>query len=118
MLALGLKSGGPMEALAKLTRLNGKLVTLVAILVVAGLAFAVLAGLSAEQQEELLWFIQDYLPRQLSEKEVAKAIAEAIAETGASSIRDMGRVMARLKTRHTGRMDFARAGTLVKSKLG
>ena len=51
-----------MEALAKLTRLNGKLVTLVAILLVAGVAFAVLAGLSPEQQEELLWFIQDYLP--------------------------------------------------------
>jgi tripartite ATP-independent transporter DctM subunit len=51
-----------MEALANLTRLNGKLVTLIAILLVIGLAFAVLAGLSGDQQEELLWFIQDYLP--------------------------------------------------------
>jgi tripartite ATP-independent transporter DctM subunit len=51
-----------MEALAKLTRLNGKLLTLVAILLVAGVVFAVLAGLSPEQQEELLWFAQDYLP--------------------------------------------------------
>ena len=51
-----------MEALANLTRLNGKLVTLIAILLVIGVGFAVIAGLSPEQQEELLWFIQDYLP--------------------------------------------------------
>jgi tripartite ATP-independent transporter DctM subunit len=51
-----------MEALANLTRLNGKLVTLIAILLVIGAAFALIAGLSPEQQEELLWFVQDYLP--------------------------------------------------------
>jgi tripartite ATP-independent transporter DctM subunit len=51
-----------MEALARLTRLNGKLVTLVAILLLIGVAFVVVAGLSPEQQEELLWFVQDYLP--------------------------------------------------------
>jgi tripartite ATP-independent transporter DctM subunit len=51
-----------MEALAILTRLNGKLVTLIAILLVIGGVFAVLAGLSPDQQTDLLWFIQDYLP--------------------------------------------------------
>jgi tripartite ATP-independent transporter DctM subunit len=51
-----------MEALAKLTRLNGTLITLIAILLVIGLVFTVLASLSPEQQEELLWFVQDYLP--------------------------------------------------------
>jgi tripartite ATP-independent transporter DctM subunit len=51
-----------MEALANLTRLNGKLVTLIAILLVIGAGFAVIASLSPDQQEELLWFIQDYLP--------------------------------------------------------
>ena len=51
-----------MEALANLTRLNGKLVALIAILLVIGGVFALLAGLSSEQQTELLWFIQDYLP--------------------------------------------------------
>jgi tripartite ATP-independent transporter DctM subunit len=51
-----------MEALANLTRLNGKLVTLIAILLVIGAAFAAIASLSPDQQEELLWFIQDYLP--------------------------------------------------------
>jgi tripartite ATP-independent transporter DctM subunit len=51
-----------MEALAILTRLNGKLVTLIGILLVIGAGFAVIASLSPDQQEELLWFIQDYLP--------------------------------------------------------
>jgi TRAP-type mannitol/chloroaromatic compound transport system permease large subunit len=51
-----------MEALANLTRLNGKLVALIAILLVVGGVFAVVAGLSPDQQEELLWFVQDYLP--------------------------------------------------------
>jgi tripartite ATP-independent transporter DctM subunit len=51
-----------MEALAILTRLNGKLVTLIGILLVIGVGFAVIASLSPDQQEELLWFIQDYLP--------------------------------------------------------
>jgi tripartite ATP-independent transporter DctM subunit len=51
-----------MEALASLTRLNGKLVILLAILLVIGGVFVVLAGLSPDQQEELLWFVQDYLP--------------------------------------------------------
>ena len=51
-----------MEALAILTRLNGKLVTLIGILLVIGAGFAIIASLSPDQQEELLWFIQDYLP--------------------------------------------------------
>ncbi|MER2508504.1 MAG: GatB/YqeY domain-containing protein [Amaricoccus sp.] len=68
----------------------------------------------AEQERSETEIIQAYLPRRLSEKEVQKAIAEAIAETGASSIRDMGRVMAHLKARHTGQMDFASAGAAIK----
>jgi tripartite ATP-independent transporter DctM subunit len=51
-----------MEALANLARLNGRLVTLIALLLAIGGAFAVLAGLSPDQQTDLLWFIQDYLP--------------------------------------------------------
>jgi tripartite ATP-independent transporter DctM subunit len=50
-----------MEALANLTRLNGKLVTLIALLVVIGAGFAILTSLSPEQQKDLLWFVQDYL---------------------------------------------------------
>jgi tripartite ATP-independent transporter DctM subunit len=51
-----------MEALANLTRLNGKLVALIAILLVIGGVFALLAGLSPDQKTDLMWFIQDYLP--------------------------------------------------------
>ena len=50
----------------------------------------------------------------MSEHEVDKAVAAAIGETGACSIRDMGKVMAHLKARHTGRMDFTRAGAAIK----
>jgi uncharacterized protein YqeY len=70
--------------------------------------------LAAQEAAEIA-IIRDYLPRQLSEPEVERAIAEAIEETGACSIRDMGKVMACLKSRHTGRMDFARAGAALKA---
>lgn len=62
--------------------------------------------------------IGDFLPKQLSEAETGAAIAAVIAELGAGSIRDMGRVMAELKARYTGQIDFARAGAAVKARLG
>ena len=68
----------------------------------------------AEQEQGEVAIIRDYLPRQMSEAEVERAIASAIEETGASSIRDMGKVMATLKARHTGQMDFSRVGAAVK----
>jgi uncharacterized protein YqeY len=49
---------------------------------------------------------------------VQAAIAQAVADTKAASIRDMGRVMALLKERHPGQMDFAKAGAAVKAALG
>jgi uncharacterized protein YqeY len=69
----------------------------------------------AEQERAEITVIQGYLPKQLSEAEAKAAIATAIEETGATSIRDMGRVMAHLKARHTGQMDFAKAGAAVKN---
>lgn len=68
----------------------------------------------ATQEREEIAIVRDYLPRQMSDTEVEKAVAAAIAETGASSIRDMGKVMATLKARHTGRMDFSLAGAAIK----
>ncbi len=56
--------------------------------------------------------------KQLSGQEMEKAIAEAIAEAGAASVKDMGKVMAELKARYAGQMDFAKASALVKAKLG
>ncbi|HWU00068.1 MAG TPA: GatB/YqeY domain-containing protein [Terriglobales bacterium] len=62
--------------------------------------------------------IERYLPKQLSEAEASSAIDKVIADLGASSIKDMGKVMAALKERFAGQMDFAKAGGLVKQKLG
>ncbi|MGE0120144.1 MAG: GatB/YqeY domain-containing protein [Dongiaceae bacterium] len=72
----------------------------------------------AAQEAEEITVIERYLPKGLSEAETAAAIAEAIAATGAASVKDMGRVMAHLKERHAGQMDFGKVGPLVKQKLG
>jgi uncharacterized protein YqeY len=61
--------------------------------------------------------IASFMPSQLSEDEVNAAIAAVIAETGAASMKDMGKVVAALKARHAGQMDFAKASALVKSAL-
>jgi hypothetical protein len=58
--------------------------------------------------------LREYLPKQMSETEVERAVEDAIRNCGACSIRDMGKVMALLKQRHTGKMDFARAGAAIK----
>jgi uncharacterized protein len=72
----------------------------------------------ATQESEEIAIIQSYLPSQMSAAEVEQAIAAAIAGTGAASIKDMGRVVAALKGKYAGRMDFGKASALVKGKLG
>jgi uncharacterized protein YqeY len=72
----------------------------------------------AQQEAEEIAIIREYLPKQLSEADTEKAIAEAIAEAGATSVKDMGKVMAVLKARYAGQMDLSIAGQLVKAKLG
>lgn len=71
----------------------------------------------AEKELAEITVIEEFLPRQLSSDEVDAAIAAAIAEVGAGSIRDMGRVMAVLKGKYTGQMDFGAVGPMVKDKL-
>jgi len=71
----------------------------------------------AEAETAEITVIEEFLPRQLSEDEVEGAIARAIEETGAGSIRDMGKVMAELKGRYAGRMDFGKVGPRVKDQL-
>lgn len=72
----------------------------------------------AAQEGEEIEIIREFLPKQLSDAEMDAAIAEAIAAEGAASVRDMGKVMAALKARYAGQMDFAKASALVKAKLG
>ncbi len=71
----------------------------------------------AEQERGEIAVISGYLPRQLGEAETEAAIAAAIAASGASSVKDMGKVIAALRAEHAGRMDFAKASAVVKAKL-
>ena len=61
--------------------------------------------------------IEEFLPRQLTDNEIQIAVSEAINEVGASSIRDMGKVMGALKSKYSGQMDFGVVGALVKNNL-
>lgn len=70
---------------------------------------------TAEEQE--IAIIQTFLPAQLNESEMQAAIAAAMAETGASSVKDMGQVMAFLKQNYSGQMDFSAASQAVKKTL-
>ena len=61
--------------------------------------------------------IEEFLPRQFTDSEIQSAVSEAIEELGASSIRDMGKVMGTLKSKYAGQMDFGAVGALVKDNL-
>ena len=71
----------------------------------------------ADQERGEIEIIKGFLPQQMSEAEAKAAIAAVIKETGALGMRDMGKVMAALKERHAGKMDFGKASGLVKSLL-
>ena len=62
--------------------------------------------------------IEAFLPRQLGDEELAAAVDAAVADTGASSPKDMGKVMAALKSAHAGTIDMSKVGPLVKARLG
>jgi uncharacterized protein YqeY len=71
----------------------------------------------AEKETAEIAVIESFLPRQLSDEEMAAAIEKIITQTGASSVRDIGKVMAVLKASYAGQMDFGKAGARVKQKL-
>lgn len=71
----------------------------------------------AQQENDEIVVIEEFLPQPLDDAEVEDAISVAITEVGATSIRDMGRVMGVLKAAYTGRMDFAAVGPMVKDRL-
>ena len=72
----------------------------------------------AEQELSEIKIIEEFLPRQLSDDEVSKVIKDTIALVGASSIRDMGKVMGSLKVQYTGQLDFGKVGAMIKKILG
>ena len=71
----------------------------------------------AEKELNEIKIIEGFLPRQLDEAETDAAIDEAISQAAATSIRDMGKVMAVLKAKYTGQMDFGAVGPTVKDML-
>jgi len=71
----------------------------------------------SERELSEIQVIEYFLPRQLNSEEIEIEVTKVIGEQGASSIRDMGRVMACLKERFTGQMDFGSVGPIVKRKL-
>ena len=71
----------------------------------------------AQIEADEVAIIEEFLPQQMSEAEVVAAIEAAILETNASSIKDMGKVVAALKANNAGRMDFTKASAIVKAKL-
>ncbi len=70
---------------------------------------------AAEQAE--IDIISQFLPQQMSEEETKAAIAAIIAKVGATSIKDMGKVMGAVKTEYAGKMDFGAASQLIKAAL-
>jgi len=72
--------------------------------------------LAAKEEAEIA-VIESFLPSQMDAASMEQAVADAVAETGATSIKDMGKVMAVLKAKHAAAMDMAKAGPLVKARL-
>jgi uncharacterized protein YqeY len=71
----------------------------------------------ADKEEGEIAVIESFLPKQLSDEDVAKVIEEIIAKTGAAGIKDMGKVMAELKAGYAGQLDMGKAGGVIKQKL-
>jgi uncharacterized protein len=71
----------------------------------------------ADQERAEIEIVKTFLPQQMDEAEAKAAIAEVIRETGAQGMKDMGKVMAALKSGYGGKMDFGKASGLVKSLL-
>ncbi len=72
----------------------------------------------AQQEQEEIAIIETFLPKQMDEAETLVAVKAVIAELGAGGIKDMGRVMAALKERYAGQMDFTKGSAATKKELG
>ena len=72
----------------------------------------------AQQEADEIVIINRFMPQQLSEAEMTGAIKAVVTDLGATGLKDMGKVMAALKERHAGQMDFAKASARVKAQVG
>lgn len=71
----------------------------------------------AERENAEIEVIRRFMPQQMDDAAMRKTVEALITETGAAGMKDMGKVMAELKTRYAGQMDMARAGGVVKERL-
>ncbi len=71
----------------------------------------------AQQEQDEMDIISEFLPRQMPDDEIATAVSQAIAETEASGLKDIGKIMALLKGKYAGQMDFSKASALARSAL-
>lgn len=71
----------------------------------------------ANNERAELAVIEEFLPQMMDEDQMQAAIADIKASTGADSIKDMGKIMAELKSRHGAEMDMSRASALVKNSF-
>ncbi len=71
----------------------------------------------ANQENDELRVLESFMPVQMSEKEVYDAVADAVAKTAAKEMKDMGKVMAELKSKFAGKMDFSKANAVIKARL-
>ncbi len=72
----------------------------------------------AQAERDEMAVIQSYMPKQMTDDEAKSIVAAVIAAMGATSVKDMGKVMAELKVKYAGQMDMAKVGSIVKSLLG
>ena len=70
-----------------------------------------------DKEEAEIAVLESFLPRQMDDTAMAQAVDEAVAETGATSIKEMGKVMAALRAKHAATLDMAKAGPMVKARL-
>ncbi len=71
----------------------------------------------ADQEREEIVIIESFLPKQMGEAEIVAAVDATVAELGAAGLKDMGRVMAALRERYPGTMDFGKASAAAKARL-
>lgn len=71
----------------------------------------------AEQEKEEIEIIESFLPRQMNDGEIEAAVKKAVGDLDAQGLKDMGRVMAELRERHAGEMDFGKASGVAKALL-
>ncbi|MEL6364045.1 MAG: GatB/YqeY domain-containing protein [Pseudomonadota bacterium] len=72
----------------------------------------------AETERAEIEVVREFMPRQLTDAEIATAVDSVVKEVEATNLKDMGKCMSALKSKYAGEMDFGRAGAMVKKTLG